>query len=107
MSELASVKVFRFDPTVDQEGRYETYDGIPYQNRTVLEVIKTIYEEYDPTLAFREGCDNGTCSSCALIVNNEPVLACQTLAGKEMLIAPHPKFEIIKDLVIDFNKVKG
>ena len=107
MSELATVKVFRFDPTVDQEARYETYDGILYQDRTVLEVIKTIYEEYDPTLAFREGCDNGTCSGCALIVNNKPVLACQTLAEKEMVIAPHPKFEIIKDLVIDFNKVRG
>lgn len=107
MSKLATVKVFRFDPMVDQEARYETYDGIPYQDRTVLEVIRTIYEEYDPTLAFREGCGNGTCAGCVLIVNDEPVLACQTLAGIKMLIAPHPKYEIIKDLVIDFNKLRG
>ncbi len=107
MSELASVKVFRFDPAVDGEAKYATYDNIPYQERTVLEVIKTIYEEHDPTLAFREGCDNGTCSGCALTVNNEPVLACQKLAEKEMVIAPHPKFAIIKDLVVDFNKERG
>ncbi len=107
MSDFATVKVFRFDPAVDQEARYETYEGLPYRDRTVLEVIRAIYEEHDPTLAFREGCSNGTCTGCALIVNNEPVLACQTLAQKEMVIAPHPKFAIIKDLVIDFNKTKG
>ena len=107
MSDLAVVKVFRFDPAVDKEPRYETFDGISYADRTVLEVIETIYEEYDPSLAFRQGCTNGTCAGCAIVVNGEPVLACQKLAEREMVIEPHPKFQIIKDLVVDFDKVKG
>jgi len=107
MSDLATVKVFRYDPDLDKEGRYDTFEGIPYEDRSVLEVITLIYEERDQTLAFREGCNNGTCTGCAVVVNGEPVLACQKLAEKEMVIEPHPKFENIKDLVIDFDKVRG
>ena len=107
MSDLAMVRVFRFDPAIDKEARYETYDGIPYTNRSVLEVIETIYEEYDSSLAFRRGCINGTCGGCGVVVNGEPVLACQKLAEREMVIEPHPKFQIIKDLVVDFNEMRG
>jgi len=107
MTELATVKVFRYDPTVDKEAKYDTFESIPYEGRSVLEVINLIYEKLDQTLSFREGCDNGTCAGCGLLVNGEPVLACQKLAEKEMVIEPHPKFEIIKDLVVDFNKVRG
>ena len=107
MSELATVRVFRYDPTVDKEARYETFEHIPFEGRSVLEVIKLIYEERDQTLAYREGCMNGTCTGCAMVVNGEPVLACQKLAEKEMVVEPHPKFEIIKDLVIDFGKLRG
>jgi NAD-dependent dihydropyrimidine dehydrogenase PreA subunit len=28
------------------------------------------------------------------------------MAEAEMLIEPHPKFEVIRDLVVDFNKIK-
>ena len=77
MSDLARVKIFRFDPTIDSEPKYETYEGVPYRDRTVLEVIQTIYEEWDPSLAFRQGCLNGTCVSCAVVVNGRAMLACQ------------------------------
>jgi len=107
MTELATVKVFRYDRAVDKESRYQTFEGIPYKDRTVLEVINLIYEQFDQTLSFREGCVNGTCTGCAMMVNGEPVLACQKLAEKEMVIEPHPKFETIKDLVVDFDKVRG
>ena len=107
MSDLAVVRISRFDPTVDKEARFETFDGILYEDHSVLEVIEAIYEERDPTLAFRQGCNNGTCTGCAIVVNGEPVLACQKLAEKEMVIEPHPKFRIIKDLVVDFNEIRG
>lgn len=107
MSDLAKVKIFRFDPSVDKKPRYETFDEIPYKDRSVLEVIKIIYEHYDQSLALREGCNNGTCTGCTMMVNGEPVLACQKLAEKEMVIEPHPKFQIIKDLVVDFNETRG
>lgn len=107
MSNLARVKVFRFDPVVDKEPRYDTFEGIPYEDCSVLEVIQTIYEKRDPSLAFRQGCLNGTCVSCAVVVNGRAMLACQKLAEKEMVIEPHPKYKIIKDLVVDFNEEKS
>ena len=106
MSDLATVKVFRYDPAVDKEPRYQVFESVPYRDRSVLEVINLIYEERDQTLAFREGCGNGTCTGCAVVFNGEPVLACQVMARREMVIEPHPKFEVIKDLAVDFNKVK-
>lgn len=106
MSDLALVKVFRFDPSVDQKPRYDTFDGISYQGRSVLEVIDAIYQQRDPTLAFRQGCANGSCGGCGVVVNGHPVLACQALAEKEMVIGPHPKFKVIKDLVVDFDEVR-
>lgn len=105
---LANVKIFKFDPMIDKEPRYETYK-VPYEGRSVLNVLDTIYRDFDQSLAFRYGCEGKgdcRCGACAVQVNGLPVLACRKIAEKEMVVEPHPKFEIIKDLVIDFNKIK-
>jgi NAD-dependent dihydropyrimidine dehydrogenase PreA subunit len=105
MEELAKVRVFRFDPSVDKEFRYDTYETY-YKGLTVLQVLKHIYENVDPTLSFRYGCGGPNevrCGACAVLVNGIPVLSCQKKAEKEMAIEPHPKFVVIKDLVVDFR----
>ena len=43
---LASVKVFKFDPAIDKEPRYETFN-IPYERRTVLNILETVYRDFD------------------------------------------------------------
>jgi succinate dehydrogenase/fumarate reductase-like Fe-S protein len=106
MTDLARVKIFRFDPAVDKEPRYDTFDGIVYEGRSVLEVIQAVYEERDQTLAYRQGCFNGTCVGCAVVVNGKALLACQVPAGKKMVIEPHPKYRIIKDLAVDYNEIR-
>jgi succinate dehydrogenase/fumarate reductase-like Fe-S protein len=108
MAEPAQVKVFRFDPKVDKEPRYETYQTL-YEGYTVLDVLLYIYENLDPTLSFRYGCAGGSyeqCGACPVLVNGKPALSCKRLAEEEMTIEPHPKFEVIKDLVIDPQRVK-
>jgi len=106
--ELASVKIFKFDPAIDKGPKYEKFN-VPYKGMTVLNVLKTIYHDFDAELAFRWGCE-GTgdcrCGACAIMVNNRPALACRKAADAEMVIEPHPKFEIIRDLVFDFNKTR-
>lgn len=107
MSEkLASVKVFKFDPLLDDNPRYITYREIPYEDRSVLDVLRYIYENIDQTLSFRCLCTKGFCGGCAVIINGVPSLACRRLAEEEMTIEPHHKFEIIKDLVIKYDNVK-
>jgi succinate dehydrogenase/fumarate reductase iron-sulfur protein len=99
----AVVKIFRFDPTVDKEPRYETY-SIPteaWRNRKVIDVIRYIYEKFAPGLAFREPCRQQVCGACAVRVNNRLVLACDAIAVKEMKIDPAPKYKVLKDLIVD------
>lgn len=100
--ELARVELFRFDPQVDAEPRYDVY-RVRYQGRTVLDVLRYIYENLDSSFAYRWACTRGGCRSCVVSVNGRPALACTKSAEKEMRIAPHPRFKVIKDLLVDFE----
>jgi succinate dehydrogenase/fumarate reductase iron-sulfur protein len=104
--EQATARIFRFDPATDKKPKYQKYGNIPYIGRSVLDVLRYVYEEYDQSLAFRRLCTKGCCGGCAMRVNGEPILACQKLATQEMVIEPHPKFKIIRDLVVDFDEVE-
>jgi len=106
IGELATIRIFRFDPETDKEPRYQEYLA-PYQERTVLDVLRHIHENIDSTFSFRWACTKVYCRSCVVSVNGKPVLSCNDPAQKEMTIEPHPKFEIIKDLVVDFDRPKA
>jgi succinate dehydrogenase/fumarate reductase iron-sulfur protein len=104
---VAHVRVFRCDPRADNAVRFDAWD-VPYEEgQTVLDVLVYIFEHFDPTLAFRWGCKKGHCGSCPLQVNGKPVFSCREQATAEMVVEPHPKFEVIKDLVADFDKPKA
>ncbi|RLE62163.1 MAG: succinate dehydrogenase/fumarate reductase iron-sulfur subunit [Thermoprotei archaeon] len=102
MSEVkARVTVFRYNPEEDIEPRYKTYE-IPFQEgMTVLDALIYIRENYDSTLAFNYECRYGYCGSCAVEVNGKPVLACRTLASRNMLVKPLSNLPIVRDLVVD------
>ena len=104
--ELSNVRVFRFDPCLEKTPRYEVYQ-VPYLGLSVLGVLQYIREHYDGSLAFRYGCEGRQtckCGGCMALVNGKPCLCCERSAEREMTIEPHPKFSVIKDLVIDFDK---
>ena len=99
----ATVKIRRFDPTVDKEPRYETYE-VPseaWHGVKVIDTIRYIYENLDGGLSFREPCRQQLCGACTVILNNRPVLACSTFSEKEMVIEPVSKHTLIKDLVVE------
>jgi len=62
----------------------ETYDVVSYPNRTLLEVLR---DDLHLT-GTKEGCGEGVCGSCTVLVNGMPVRSCLTLAvavqGKEI-----------------------
>ena len=103
--EQATVKLFRFDPEVDIEPRYDEFK-VPYQGRTVLDVLLYIYQNLESTFAFRWACEKHFCRCCIVSVNEKPVLACMASAEKNMKIEPHPKFKVIKDLLVDLSYPK-
>lgn len=99
----ASVKVFKFDPGADRKPRYVRFLVPHAEGATVLDILKYIQEHLDPGLAFRYGCEKGKCGSCPVEVNGQPVFSCHEPALSEMVIRPHPRFRVIRDLVVDFE----
>ncbi|MBD2653327.1 succinate dehydrogenase iron-sulfur subunit [Synechocystis sp. FACHB-383] len=85
---------------------------------TVLDCLNQIKWQQDGSLAFRKNCRNAICGSCALRVNDRPVLACKesiknleqwlTDSNQEntgiFTISPLGNLPVIKDLVVDMNK---
>ncbi len=90
------------------------YEGfqVPYQEgMTLLTALQIIKEEMDPSLSFRHFCRAGICGTCAVMVNGFPKLACKeqmlpyALFGEEVIVEPLKNFEVIKDLVVNNEKV--
>jgi fumarate reductase (CoM/CoB) subunit B len=99
MKEL-TVTVRRFDPDVDKEPRYVTYQVKVNDGARVLNVLHAIHDSIDPTLSYRWSCASGQCGSCAVRVNGEPVLACMEEATDNMKVEPL-NLDVKKDLVTD------
>ena len=109
MTNSAEVKIFRFDPTVDEEPRYESYE-VPYEYWCKVKVIDTlryVYENFVPGLSFREPCRQQICGACLMLVNKKPVLVCGAFSEKEMIIEPIPDHRVLKDLIVDLDEGKG
>ena len=55
----------------------------------------------------------GLCGSCAMVINSQPKLACQTFLNEEIMIKeygeitiePLSKFPVIKNLKVDKSKL--
>ncbi len=100
--------VFRFDPEIDEEPRYETYDLDTTPGMRILDCLNIIREEHDPGLSFRYSCGHGICGSCGLTLNGLASLACQKLVkhyerSPEIKVEPLGFYPVIKDLVVDME----
>lgn len=62
-------------------------------------------------ISFESSCEQGMCGACAMVVNDRPVLACQTfcddIASKkgEIKIEPLIKFPVICDFIVDRTEI--
>jgi succinate dehydrogenase/fumarate reductase-like Fe-S protein len=114
-SKRLKVKILRYDPEKDKEAKYQTFE-IPTEGTVfVLKALNYIYENIDPTLAYRRhlclgAWDSDTanlCRACLMLINGKPRYACSTIVeGDEITLEPLRGYEVIRDLVVDFNKTK-
>jgi succinate dehydrogenase / fumarate reductase iron-sulfur subunit len=100
--------VYRFDPAVDKEPRYQEYSVKADSTDKILDCLNKIRWEQDPTLSYRYSCAHGICGSDALMINGRVELACQKLirdfkTANNFVIEPLPLFKVIKDLVVDLE----
>ncbi len=101
-------KIFRFDPTVDSESRYQDYKLELEPGLTLLNCLNIIKSTLDPTLTYRMSCGSAICGSCAMRVNGHALLMCKTQASDHIKngiiqIDPLGNMEIVRDLVVDLE----
>ncbi len=101
-----TLKIFRFNPEVDQKFHYETYvvEGEPTDR--VLDLLEQVKGYQDGTLSFRRSCAHGVCGSDAIRINGRNHLACKTLVrdvGDKITVEPVLGLKVIKDLIVDME----
>lgn len=99
------------------EGRsYVQSYAIDYEkDRTLLWGLQTIKEKLDPTLTFVAACRSAVCGACAIRVNGQAMLGCEAkidditerFGSDEIKIEPLGNFNVIRDLVVDWEEKVG
>lgn len=100
------LKIFRFDPTRDFKPHYEVYEVPWCENLLLLQALKYVRDQCDPTLSFRDySCGCCWCMSCLMTVDGKPRQACLTILEPHELVVVEPywQYPVIKDLVVDFG----
>jgi succinate dehydrogenase/fumarate reductase-like Fe-S protein len=101
MSNVAQLKVWR---GLDRDaGRWERHD-VPFEpGQTVLDGLRWIRANRDPSLAIRFSCINANaCKECMVSLDGETVYACTSrLEPREMTLAPLPNKRLVRDLVTE------
>jgi len=101
-----TLNVYRFDPDLDQEPYWKSYELPGREGVTVLEVLFEVLEHHDGSLAFRYSCREAICGACAMYINGSHRLACKTQVshlGRVLWVSPLPHMRVIKDLVVDMD----
>lgn len=97
-----NVRVFRFDPAVNDSRRYQDY-RVPWTPGTsAMDLLDYIYHNLDSSLAYYDhaGCTLGICARCTGRINNRPGLLCQTVVEGDVTIDPISTEQVIRDLVV-------
>ena len=99
----------RFDGKDSWRQRY----AFPYRpGMTVLACLIFIKEHLDPTLNFTASCRSAICGACAVRVNGNAVLACDTMVDDllkiwgegALCIGPLGNARIVSDLVVEWSE---
>lgn len=97
-------KISRYSPQNNAK-RIDTFE-IPFNTEMTIQVLlRYIYENLDPALAFRDyRCGRGICNTCRIKVNGKVVRSCQTLTELDQEIFLEPANDkVIRDLVIQYD----
>ena len=105
---VKTYKVYRYDPNVDADPSWDTYEvSADDHGPMLLDALIHIKNEIDPTLAFRRSCREGICGSCSMNIDGRNTLACtkgwDECSGDSIAIAPLPHQAVVKDLVTDLT----
>ncbi len=101
-----TLKVFRYNPEVDQKFHYETYTFEGEETDRILDLLEHVKGYIDGTLSFRRSCAHGVCGSDAMRINGRNMLACKSLVrdvGTAITVEPILGLKVVKDLIVDMD----
>jgi succinate dehydrogenase/fumarate reductase-like Fe-S protein len=101
MTENATLKIWRGSET--NAGRWETHE-VPFEaGQSVLDALRWIRVNRDPTLAIRFSCINANaCKECMIELDGKTVYACTArLQPREMTLTPLSNKKLVRDLVTE------
>jgi succinate dehydrogenase/fumarate reductase-like Fe-S protein len=101
MTGIAKLKVWRGESA--GAGRWEHHE-VPFEpGQSVLDGLRWIRANRDPSLAIRFSCINANaCKECMIELDGATVYACTArLEPREMTLAPLSNKPLIRDLVTD------
>ena len=101
MSNIATLNVLRGEST--DRGRWQRYE-VPFEpGQSVLDGLRWIRANRDPSLAIRFSCINANaCKECMIELDGKTVYACTArLAPREMTLAPLSNKQLVRDLVTE------
>jgi succinate dehydrogenase/fumarate reductase-like Fe-S protein len=99
------VKVYRFEPTIDEDPYYKTYNVPLIKGMSVLDILDYIYQRLDSTISYYDhaACKHGLCGKCTMTINGKIGLACQTIVDGDLVLKPPSRYKVIKDLIHTTN----
>jgi len=82
---------------------WQRYDVAFERGQSVLDGLRRIRAEQDPTLAFRFSCINANaCKECMMLLDGKVVYACMArLEPREMRLEPLPNKTLLRDLATE------
>lgn len=101
MSAVVRLKIWR--GTARDGGHWDTHD-VPFESgQSVLDGLRWLRINRDPSLAVRYSCINANaCKECMIQVDGETVYACTArLEPGEMTLTPLPNKKLVRDLVTE------
>jgi succinate dehydrogenase/fumarate reductase-like Fe-S protein len=101
MSEQATLTIWRGSDA--KTGRWEAYE-VPFEpGQSVLDGLRWIRANRDPTLAIRYSCINANaCKECMIELDGKTIYACTArLRTGEMKLAPLSNKTLVRDLVTE------
>lgn len=98
------VRVFRYKRG-DDDHRYDEFEVPVTERSTVLDALRWIQLQQDPTLALRHSCFHASCGTCGVRVNGREGLACVTaladVSGDTVTVDPLANLPVLNDVVSD------
>ena len=97
----ATLRIWR--GAAGEGGRFESY-SVPYEpGQSVLDGLRWLRAQADPTLAVRFSCINANaCKECVILIDGKSAYACTArLEEREMTLEPLRNKTWIRDLVSD------